>query len=143
MVNPRACYESEIEAKPLEKKKHLAVVGAGMAGMSFALEAAKRGHDVEIFEKNAYVGGQFNLASRVPGKEDFKDSIHYFQRMLEKFTDGCISISDQDSNFLRRFRSRGRERISYSRCELDILLAHFHDRLSLILSVHKFGFVVS
>ena len=84
LVNPRACYETELKAEPVSTVKNIAVVGGGMAGMSFALEALKRGHKVAIFEKENEVGGQFKLASKIPGKDDFKDSIAYFKHMLNK-----------------------------------------------------------
>jgi len=84
LVNPRACYETELHAEKAIIKKKIAVVGAGMAGMSFALEALKRGHHVCLFEKGKEVGGQFKLASTIPGKEDFRDSIAYYEHMLTK-----------------------------------------------------------
>lgn len=84
LVNPRACYETELNPEKVIKKKSIAVVGAGMAGMSFALEAIKRGHHVCLFEKGKEVGGQFKLASTIPGKEDFRDSIAYYEQMLTK-----------------------------------------------------------
>lgn len=85
LVNPRACYETELNPAPISTPKNIAVVGAGMAGMSFALEAIKRGHHIDIFEKQSEVGGQFNLASKIPGKDDFSDSIAYFKNLLNKF----------------------------------------------------------
>ncbi len=84
LVNPKACYETELTAQTVNKSKRIAVIGAGMAGMSFSLEALKRGHSVDLFEKESTLGGQFKLAGRIPGKEDFKDSIKYFERMLDK-----------------------------------------------------------
>jgi 2,4-dienoyl-CoA reductase (NADPH2) len=84
LVNPRACYETELLPQAMTSMKNIAVIGAGMAGMSFALEASKRGHNIHLFEKNDVVGGQFNLAGKIPGKEDFNDSIAYFKRMLDK-----------------------------------------------------------
>jgi 2,4-dienoyl-CoA reductase (NADPH2) len=84
LVNPRACYETDLLPEVVKNTKNIAVIGAGMAGMSFALEALKRGHRVSIFEKQEEVGGQFKLAATIPGKEDFKDSIAYFEHMLTK-----------------------------------------------------------
>jgi 2,4-dienoyl-CoA reductase (NADPH2) len=84
LVNPRACYETELLPQSMTSMKNIAVIGAGMAGMSFALEAAKRGHQVHLFEKESQVGGQFNLAGKIPGKADFNDSIAYFKHMLNK-----------------------------------------------------------
>ena len=85
LVNPRACYETELNSQPISTAKNIAVVGGGMAGMSFAKEALKRGHKVAIYEKESEVGGQFKLAAKIPGKNDFKDSIAYFKRMLDKY----------------------------------------------------------
>lgn len=83
LVNPKACYETELVTMKVNNSKRIAVIGAGMAGMSFSIEALKRGHSVDIFEKEASVGGQFNLAGKIPGKEDFNDSIRYFERTLQ------------------------------------------------------------
>jgi 2,4-dienoyl-CoA reductase (NADPH2) len=84
LVNPRACYETELVAKPLEKAKKLAVVGAGPSGMAFALEAQKRGHTVTLFEQSEKLGGQFNIANQIPGKEEFNSMLAYFTRQIEK-----------------------------------------------------------
>jgi 2,4-dienoyl-CoA reductase (NADPH2) len=84
LVNPRACYETELVAKPLEKVKKLAVVGAGPSGMAFALEAQKRGHKVTLFEQADKLGGQFNIANQIPGKEEFNSMLAYFTRQIEK-----------------------------------------------------------
>lgn len=71
LVNPRAGHEADYQPAPAPKKKRIAVVGAGMAGMAAAIEAASRGHSVEVFEAAAQIGGQMNLAARVPGKSDY------------------------------------------------------------------------
>ncbi|HTL13299.1 MAG TPA: FAD-dependent oxidoreductase, partial [Bdellovibrionota bacterium] len=83
LVNPRACYETELVSKPAEAPKKMAVVGAGPAGLAFATSAAERGHDVTLFESAAQIGGQFNLAKRVPGKEEFEETLRYFRKRLE------------------------------------------------------------
>ncbi len=82
MVNPQACHETELLYPKAEKSKRVAVVGAGPAGMSCAITAAQRGHKVSLFERRARIGGQFALASQVPGKEEFVHSIAYYERQL-------------------------------------------------------------
>lgn len=84
LVNPRAAYETELVYLPTRKAKRIAVVGAGVAGMSAATVAAGRGHQVTLFEANSEVGGQFNLAKVVPGKEEFHETIRYFKGQIEK-----------------------------------------------------------
>lgn len=83
LVNPRACYETEINFLPTANKKRIAVMGAGPAGMAFSVYAAMRGHDVVLFEAKAEVGGQFNLARKIPGKEEFNETIRYFINQIK------------------------------------------------------------
>ncbi|MGI2261443.1 FAD-dependent oxidoreductase [Shewanella sp. GXUN23E] len=83
LVNPRACFETELNFTPAQIKKRLAVIGAGPAGMAFAVYAAQRGHDVVVFEARGEVGGQFNLASKIPGKEEFDETIRYFDAQFK------------------------------------------------------------
>lgn len=82
LVNPRACHETELTIEPTDNVKKIAVVGAGMAGVSFATTAAQRGHQVTIFEGQARIGGQFNMARVIPGKEEFDETIRYFEKQL-------------------------------------------------------------
>ncbi|MFC9689939.1 FAD-dependent oxidoreductase [Kribbella sp. NPDC056951] len=83
MVNPRAARETELQLLPTRKAKHIAVVGAGPAGLAAAVTAAERGHDVELFEADQEIGGQFGIARRIPGKEEFAETIRYYHRRLE------------------------------------------------------------
>ncbi|WP_312127683.1 NADPH-dependent 2,4-dienoyl-CoA reductase [Brevundimonas sp.] len=84
LVNPRACHETEIVITPSEAKKTIAVVGAGPAGLAFATTAAERGHAVTLFDADDKIGGQFNIAKQVPGKEEFYETLRYFGRRLEQ-----------------------------------------------------------
>jgi 2,4-dienoyl-CoA reductase (NADPH2) len=83
LVNPRACHETELVLTPTSRAKRIAVVGAGPAGLSFSLAAALRGHDITLFDAAAQIGGQFNVAKQVPGKEEFHETLRYFKRQLE------------------------------------------------------------
>ena len=83
LVNPRAGHEMELNYLPTDRAKKLAVVGAGPAGMAFATTAAARGHRVTLFEAAGEIGGQFNLAKKVPGKEEFAETLRYFARQIE------------------------------------------------------------
>ncbi len=83
LVNPLACHETELLLKPASVRKRIAVVGAGPAGLAFAKTAAERGHEVHLYEASGALGGQFKLAMRIPGKEDYAETIRYFARQLE------------------------------------------------------------
>ncbi|MCX8958184.1 NADPH-dependent 2,4-dienoyl-CoA reductase [Erwinia psidii] len=83
LVNPRACHETELAQTPALRPKKLAVVGAGPAGLAFAINAAARGHQVTLFDQAADIGGQFNLARQIPGKEEFSETLRYYRRQLD------------------------------------------------------------
>jgi 2,4-dienoyl-CoA reductase (NADPH2) len=83
LVNPRACHETELVITPATETRRVAVVGAGPAGLAFATTAAKRGHQVTLFDAASEVGGQFNVAKRIPGKEEFYETLRYFARQVE------------------------------------------------------------
>ncbi|NAZ46202.1 FAD-dependent oxidoreductase [Vibrio toranzoniae] len=83
LVNPRACYETEMVVQPAEATKTIAVVGAGPAGLACATTLAQRGHKVDLIEKNDRIGGQFRLAMQIPGKEEFRETIRYFANQID------------------------------------------------------------
>src|SRR5262245_33920869 len=83
LVNPRAAREAEFRPLPVTRKKRIAVVGAGVAGLVCAIEAARRGHDLVVFEAAAQIGGQMTLAARIPGKADYADVVRAYQAQLE------------------------------------------------------------
>ncbi len=83
LVNPRACYETELIFKETNAVKNIAVIGAGPAGLSFAVYAASRGHKVKVFDASNQIGGQFNIAKTIPGKEEFYETLRYFKRQIE------------------------------------------------------------
>ena len=83
LVNPRACHETELNYLPTHKKKKIAVVGAGPAGLASATIAAQRGHEVTLFDADKEIGGQFNMAKQIPGKEEFYETIRYFNIQLQ------------------------------------------------------------
>ena len=83
LVNPRACHETELNITPATAPKKLAIVGAGPAGLAAATTAAQRGHQVTLFDSADEIGGQFNVAKQVPGKEEFYETLRYFNRQIE------------------------------------------------------------
>ncbi|MEU1282653.1 NADPH-dependent 2,4-dienoyl-CoA reductase [Kitasatospora sp. NPDC005856] len=82
LVNPRACHETELVLGPTRSRKRIGVVGAGPAGLAFAVSAAERGHDVTLYDAAETVGGQLNIARRIPGKEEFDETLRYFRTRL-------------------------------------------------------------
>lgn len=84
LVNPRACHETVFTNTPASTSKKLAIIGAGPSGLTCAITAAQRGHDVTLFERRDRIGGQFLFASIIPGKEEFKETLRYYETMVEK-----------------------------------------------------------
>ncbi|MEX0311252.1 MAG: FAD-dependent oxidoreductase, partial [Tateyamaria sp.] len=84
LVNPRACYETELQIVPAGTKKSIAIVGAGPAGLSTALTAAERGHTVTIFDRANEIGGQLNMAKQIPGKEEFWGFVDWYRAMVDE-----------------------------------------------------------
>ncbi|MBP6116962.1 MAG: NADPH-dependent 2,4-dienoyl-CoA reductase [Neisseriaceae bacterium] len=84
LVNPFACEETRLQLHPAEQKKTIAVVGAGPAGMAFAITAAERGHAVTLFDQQAQIGGQLNIAKTIPGKPEFNETLRYYDAMLKQ-----------------------------------------------------------
>jgi len=83
LVNPRACNETVLNYLPVKSGKRIAVVGAGPAGLAYATVAAQRGHRVTLIDAGSEIGGQFNLAKRIPGKEEFYETLRYYRRMID------------------------------------------------------------
>jgi 2,4-dienoyl-CoA reductase (NADPH2) len=83
LVNPRACHETIMVEKPSSTRERVAVVGAGPAGLAFATTAARRGFEVTLFDAASEIGGQFNVAKQVPGKEEFYETLRYFGKQIE------------------------------------------------------------
>jgi 2,4-dienoyl-CoA reductase (NADPH2) len=83
LVNPRACHELEMVIKTTTAKKKIAVVGAGPAGLSCAITLGERGHEVHLFESQKMLGGQFNIAKEIPGKEEFTETLRYYRRQMD------------------------------------------------------------
>jgi len=84
LVNPMACHETEYILTPAATKKKIAVVGAGPAGIACAIYTAQKGHEVTLYEANKEIGGQFNMAKEIPGKEEFHETIRYFNYQLKE-----------------------------------------------------------
>ncbi len=110
LVNPRACHETELNVIPAEFIKNIAVVGAGPAGLAAAKTCAERGHKVTLFDADSEIGGQFNIAKQVPGKEEFYETIRYFgvqlallgveQKLNTRVTAKMLNESDFDEVIL-------------------------------------------
>lgn len=103
LVNPRAGYETELVYLPARKAKKIAVVGGGMAGLTAATVAAQRGHDVTLFESAPDIGGQFNIAASIPGKEEFKETIRYYRQEIKRTGVKVILNTRADHHTLAAF----------------------------------------
>lgn len=96
LVNPVACYETELLFEKTNNQKKIAVVGAGPAGLAFSVYAAQRGHQVEIFDRGSEIGGQFNYAKQIPGKEEFYETLRYFKKQIA-LLDITLHLNQQQS----------------------------------------------
>lgn len=101
LVNPRACYETELNFSAAATRKKIAVIGAGPAGLAFSVYASQRGHEVHLFDKAHQIGGQFNYAKQIPGKEEFHETLRYFGKMLEKCAVKLVLNSEQTAQSLQ------------------------------------------
>lgn len=100
LVNPRACHEQEIVISPASVKKSIVVVGAGPAGLAAAITAAQRGHKVSLFDSSRHIGGQFNLARKIPGKEEFVETLRYYSVQLARLGVDVRLNNAVDNRFL-------------------------------------------
>jgi 2,4-dienoyl-CoA reductase (NADPH2) len=103
LVNPRACHETELVVAPASSPKRIAVVGAGPAGLACATTLAERGHAVTLFEQAPEIGGQFNYAKRIPGKEEFHETLRYYRHLLEEVRVDVRLATRADPAALTRF----------------------------------------
>jgi 2,4-dienoyl-CoA reductase (NADPH2) len=100
LVNPTACYETELTFEKAKTNKKIAVVGAGPAGLAFSVYAAQRGHSVEIFDRGSEIGGQFNYAKQIPGKEEFFETLRYFNKQISLLNIGLNLNQEQSADEL-------------------------------------------
>jgi 2,4-dienoyl-CoA reductase (NADPH2) len=100
LVNPTACYETELIFEKAKANKKIAVVGAGPAGLAFSVYAAQRGHKVELFDRGAEIGGQFNYAKQIPGKEEFFETLRYFNKQISLLNIGLNLDQEQSAEQL-------------------------------------------
>jgi len=103
LVNPRACHETLLSYEPTDHPKTVAVIGAGPAGLAYATIAAERGHHVTLFDADKQIGGQFNLAKQIPGKEEFHETLRYYARMIEKHGVALRLSQKVDATMLSEF----------------------------------------
>ncbi|MDG1731722.1 MAG: FAD-dependent oxidoreductase, partial [Thalassotalea sp.] len=101
LVNPRACYETELKFEQAASKKKIAVIGAGPAGLAFSCYAAERGHEVHLFDKAAEIGGQFNYAKQIPGKEEFFETLRYFNNQIKLMNVQLHLNTEQNADLLK------------------------------------------
>ena len=101
IVNPRACHETLLNFNPTNNKKKIAVIGAGPAGMAAATLCAERGHIVTLFEMSSEIGGQFNMAKKIPGKEEYAETIRYYGKMIEKYGVDLKLNTKVDANMIK------------------------------------------
>ena len=101
LVNPRACYETELKFEQAANKKKIAVIGAGPAGLAFSCYAAERGHEVHLFDKAAEIGGQFNYAKQIPGKEEFFETLRYFNNQIKLMNVQLHLNTEQNADLLK------------------------------------------
>jgi len=100
LVNPRACYETELVVAPVDEGKSIAVVGAGPAGLSAAMTARERGHSVTVFDRASEIGGQLNLAKQVPGKEEFWGFVDWYRTMIAEMQINVQLDTEVDADML-------------------------------------------
>jgi 2,4-dienoyl-CoA reductase (NADPH2) len=100
LVNPRACYETELVVTPVDEGKSIAVVGAGPAGLSAAMTARERGHSVTVFDRASEIGGQLNLAKQVPGKEEFWGFVDWYRTMIAEMQINVQLDTEVDADML-------------------------------------------
>lgn len=103
LVNPRACHETLMPVTPASRQKKLAVVGAGPAGLAFAVNSAMRGHQVTLFDAASAIGGQFNVARQIPGKEEFNETLRYYRTQLQRYRVDLRLNCRADAEMLRDF----------------------------------------
>ena len=103
LVNPRACNETELNYSPTSDKKKIAIVGSGPAGMAASTTLAGRGHNVTLFEAASEIGGQFNIAKQIPGKEEFYETIRYFKKQMELTGVDLKLNTKADTEMLKEF----------------------------------------
>ena len=104
LVNPRACNETELIIEATSNPKKIAVVGAGPAGLAFSCTAAERGHNVHLFDAAPHIGGQFNMAKQIPGKEEFHETIRYFNTRVEQSGVHLHLKTKVDAEYLKKER---------------------------------------
>jgi 2,4-dienoyl-CoA reductase (NADPH2) len=108
LVNPRACHETELRIEPASVRKRIAVIGAGPAGMACASALGERGHHVTLIDRANEIGGQFNLAKQIPGKEEFHETLRYFGHQLR---DSGVEVRLGETADVATLRSRGYDEV--------------------------------